>query len=151
MLRSARPVVEADPTLGLSVFVDKRQQHQGAGGSVLLGHHGRIQRRLPGEGGGRKAAAGGFGEEVGWGVGVGGGGAAGKGYLAAQDVVSFLKTITPSEVRCDVLVLCSWREVVRLSGESGSLIQYRLPRKKQRFMPSMLTFLVKIRRSCSFK
>ena len=85
VLRSARPLLEADPSLGLSVFLD--QQRQGL-------HHARlVQRRGGGGQSGRRA---------GGGAGTGGGGAADgrrtEGRLAPHDVVSFLKTITPSEV-----------------------------------------------------
>lgn len=86
VLRSARPLLEADPALGLSVFLD--QQRQG------LSHGLRVQRRGGGfQGGGRRPATGG----------AGGGSAEGRrteGRLSPHDVVSFLKTVTPSEVRC---------------------------------------------------
>lgn len=71
VLPSARPLLENDPTLGLSVFVEKRQYG--------ISSHG-LQRRMPG-GVGRRGAGGG-----------------GAGGLAPQAVVSFLKTISPSEV-----------------------------------------------------
>lgn len=83
VLRSARPLLEADPALGLSVFLD--QQRQGLSHGLL------VQRRGGGFQGGRRP-------------GVGGGGAGSaegrrtEGRLAPHDVVSFLKTVTPSEV-----------------------------------------------------
>eukprot|EP00752_Nemacystus_decipiens_P012161 g10780.t1 len=82
VLRSARPLLEADPALGLSVFLD--QQRQGLSHGLL------VQRRGGGFQGGRR-------------LGVGSGGAASaegrraEGRLAPNDVVSFLKTVTPSE------------------------------------------------------
>ncbi|CAM9318128.1 unnamed protein product, partial [Laminaria digitata] len=86
VLRSARPLLEADPALGLSVFLD--QPRQGL-------HHGRLVQRRGGGGGvqsGRRAG-------VGAGTGVGGAadGRRTEGRLAPHDVVSFLKAITPSE------------------------------------------------------
>lgn len=86
VLRSARPLLEADPALGLSVFLD--QQRQGLSHGLL------VQRRGAGGHGGRRPGAG-----------AGGGGSAEgrrtEGRLAPHDVVSFLKTVTPSEV-------CGW-------------------------------------------
>eukprot|EP00903_Cladosiphon_okamuranus_P017098 g15754.t1 len=82
VLRSARPLLEADPALGLSVFLD--QQRQGLSHGLL------VQRRGGSFQGGRRAGVGG----------VGGGSAEGRrteGRLAPHDVVSFLKTVTPNE------------------------------------------------------
>lgn len=85
VLRSARPLLEADPALGLSVFVDQQRQKRGG----LLLH-----------GGGRRigAAGGGVGDR-----GKSGGRVVAEGRLSPHDVVSFLKTIKPSEV-CRVIV-----------------------------------------------
>lgn len=83
VLRSARPLLEADPALGLSVFLD--QQRQGLSHGLL------VQRRGGGFQGGRRPGGGGG----------GGGSSEGRrteGRLAPHDVVSFLKTVTPSEV-----------------------------------------------------
>lgn len=100
VLRSARPLLEADPALGLSVFLD--QQRQGP-------HHGRlVQRRGGGVQSGRRAGVG---------AGMGGGGAADgrrtEGRLAPHDVVSFLKAITPSEVRVEA-GRCGMNRVIRI-------------------------------------
>lgn len=114
VLRSARPLLEADPALGLSVFLD--QQRQGP-------HHGRlVQRRGGGVQSGRRAGVG---------PGTGGGGAADgrrtEGRLAPHDVVSFLKAITPSEVRVGV-GRCGLNRV-HFGVVKGSEIQHRASRR----------------------
>ncbi|CAM9684429.1 unnamed protein product [Pylaiella littoralis] len=79
VLRSARPLLEADPALGLSVFLDQQRQS--------LSHGLLVQRRGTG---GRRQGAGG----------AGAGPAEARrteGRLAPHDVVSFLKTVTPKE------------------------------------------------------
>lgn len=82
VLRSARPLLEADPALGLSVFLD--QQRQGLSHGLL------VQRRGGGFQGARRPGVGGAGSSA--------EGRRTEGRLAPHDVVSFLKTVTPSEV-----------------------------------------------------
>ncbi|CAM9544144.1 unnamed protein product [Discosporangium mesarthrocarpum] len=76
VLRTARPLLEADTSLGLSVFMGMPTQTQAA---LLRGYGGvRAQERSAGPGEGEVLSVG------------------GKG-LAAQEVVAFLKGITPCE------------------------------------------------------
>lgn len=81
VLRSARPLLEADPALGLSVFLD--QQRQGLSHGLLVQRRGAGSRSRTGAGGGVAGSAEGRRTE---------------GRLAPHDVVSFLKTVTPNEV-----------------------------------------------------
>lgn len=86
VLRSARPLLEADPALGLSVFLFQDQQRQGLSHGLLVQRRGGFQGA-----GGRRPATGG----------AGGSSAEGRrteGRLSPHDVVSFLKTVTPNEV-----------------------------------------------------
>lgn len=83
VLRSARPLLEADPSLGLSVFLGKERK---AGVDRSHGH-GVLARRRVGV-----KAKGGRGDDK---ERVSGDRGA---RLAPHDVVSFLKTIMPSEV-----------------------------------------------------
>ncbi|CBJ28092.1 conserved unknown protein [Ectocarpus siliculosus] len=78
VLRSVKPLLEADPALGLSVFLNEHRQATG------LSHHGGFlaQRRV-----GVSRRAGGASAD----------GRRAEAGLAPHDVVSFLKTITPSE------------------------------------------------------
>ncbi|CAM9493888.1 unnamed protein product, partial [Scytosiphon promiscuus] len=82
VLRSARPLLEADPALGLSIFLDQHRQS--------LSHGLLVQRRGGVQGGRRQGGLAG-------GAGALADGRRAEGRLAPHDIVSFLKTITPSE------------------------------------------------------
>ena len=91
VLRSARPLLEADPSLGLSVFLG--QDRRGGASTGWL-----AQRHTAG---GKNSK---FSKTS---------GARSGGRLAPHDVVSFLKTIVPSEVSLDLMSL---EHVIWLAG-----------------------------------